>query len=287
MKELSPLEKAIEYIEMHLDEHIGLNDVSRETGYSYYYMTRLFSSVLGEPVGRYIVRRRLYKASEKLLHTDRRVIDIALESGFESAEAFSRAFKAVFASSPVEYRKAGADLMMNAKRKLAPGDVCHIANNISREPEIVLMEETKAAGIRGTTSLFDNRLPGLWEQFLALDEGDFGLECTRYCICETQRTSYTKDGDVSFSVMVGSRARDFNNLPPGMAGKTLCAGRYAAFTHRGDLANLYKTYQYIFGTWLPASKEELDDREDFEQYEREVSSLDAPDNEVKIFIPIK
>lgn len=98
MKELSPLERAIEYIEMHLDESIGLNDVSRETGYSYYYMTRLFSSVLGEPAGRYISRRRLYKASEKLLYTDRRVIDIALESGFESSEAFSRAFKAVFGS---------------------------------------------------------------------------------------------------------------------------------------------------------------------------------------------
>lgn len=287
MKELSPLERAVEYIETHLDEHIGLNDVSRETGYSYYYMTRLFSSVLGESAGRYINRRRLYRASEKLLHTDRRVIDIAIESGFESAEAFSRAFKAVFASSPTEYRRAGIDLVMNAKRELEPGDVCHIANNISREPEIIWMEETKTAGIRGTTSLFDNRLPGLWERFLALDQKNSGTGNIRYCICETQQTSYTKNGDVLFSVMVGSPVTDYHNLPPGLAEKTLHAGKYAVFTHRGDFGKLYKTYQYIFGTWLPSAKEELDDREDFEQYERAVISPDDPDNEVKIYIPVK
>lgn len=79
MKRYPPLERAITYIEAHLNEYIGLNEVSRETGYSYYYMTRLFSSVLGESVGHYINRRRLYNASEKLIHSDQKVIDIALD----------------------------------------------------------------------------------------------------------------------------------------------------------------------------------------------------------------
>lgn len=96
MKRYPPLERAITYIEAHLNENIGLNEVSRETGYSYYHMTRLFSSVLGESVGHYINRRRLYNASEKLIHSDQKVIDIALDCGYESSEAFSRAFKAVF-----------------------------------------------------------------------------------------------------------------------------------------------------------------------------------------------
>ena len=49
MGHLTPLERAIEYIETHLDENIDLGDVSREMGYSYYHMTRLFSAVMGEP----------------------------------------------------------------------------------------------------------------------------------------------------------------------------------------------------------------------------------------------
>lgn len=289
LKQISPLERAIEYIENHLNENIGLSDVSRETGYSYYHMTRLFSSVLGESVGRYINRRRLYYAAEKLIYSDQRVIDIALDCGFESSEAFSRAFKLAFGSSPTAYRKAGLDLVVNAKRKLAPVDVGHIADNISRSPELVMLKETRVAGLRGTTSLFDNRLPGLWEEFMRLHKDLFVTAGAGYGICETQQTVYTKDGDVMFAAMVGSPVNTFDELPLFLPldTKILRAGKFAVFTHRGTFANLFKTYQYIFGTWLPAAKEELDDREDFEVYEREVSTFDAPDNEVKIYIPIK
>ena len=59
MKPISILEKAVEYIEAHLSDPISLSDVSRETGYSYYHMTRLFTAVSGESVNRYIHRRRL------------------------------------------------------------------------------------------------------------------------------------------------------------------------------------------------------------------------------------
>lgn len=287
LKQLPPLEKAIEYIENHLNDHINLSDVSRAAGYSYYHMTRLFSSVLGESVGRYISRRRLYSASEKLIYSDRRVIDIALDCGFKSSEAFSRAFKAVFGSSPIDYRRTGLDLVVKAKKKLAPEDVSHIANNISHSPEFRVLKETKIAGLRGTTSLSDNRLPGLWEQFLRLHKELFAAAGAGYGVCETQQTIYTKDGDVSFTAMVGSPVNGFDNLPPALVGKTLSAGRYAVFTHQGTFANLFKTYQYIFGTWLQTANEELDDREDFEFYEREVLSFDDPNNEVKIFIPIK
>lgn len=287
MKQFPPLEQAIEYIEKHLNEPIGLGDVSRATGYSYYHMTRLFSSVLGESVGRYINRRRLYNASEQLIHSNRRVIDIALDCGFETPEAFSRAFKAAFGSSPVDYRKAGLDLVISAKRELEPGDVGHIANNITRSPDILMLEETRVAGLRGTTSLSDNRLPELWEEFLRSYPDFYRSTGIGYGICETQQTTYARDGDVLFSVMVSSPVIEHGSVPASLVRKTLSAGRYAVFIHRGTLANLLKTYQFIFGTWLPTAKEQLDDRDDFEVYEREVKSFDNPDNEVKIFIPIK
>ena len=240
LKQISPLERAIEYIENHLNENIGLSDVSRETGYSYYHMTRLFSSVLGESVGRYINRRRLYYAAEKLIYSDQRVIDIALDCGFESSEAFSRAFKLAFGSSPTAYRKAGLDLVVNAKRKLAPVDVGHIADNISRSPELVMLKEIRVAGLRGTTSLFDNRLPGLWEEFMRLHKDLFVTAGAGYGICETQQTVYTKDGDVMFAAMVGSPVNTFDDLPPFLPldTKILRAGKFAVFTHRGTFANL-------------------------------------------------
>lgn len=283
MKQLTPLERALEYIEAHLNENVNLRDVSRETGYSYCHMTRLFSAALGEPVGRYIHRRRLYAASQQLVRTDRRIIEIALESGFASPEAFSRAFKAAFGSSPADYRRAGIDRVVGAKRGLEPADVHHIAAGISLTPEILTLGETRLAGLRGATSLSDNRLPALWERFLALRPAPGPW----YGVCETQQTAYTPDGDVSFSALVGGPVEALDGLPPPLVGKTLAGGRCAVFTHRGSFANLFKTYQYIYGTWLPAAGVELDGREDFERYARAVTSFDDPDNEVEIFIPIK
>lgn len=89
-------------------------------------------------------------------------------------------------------RKAGLDLVVNAKREIAPEDVAHIANNISRTPELVMLKETKVAGLRGTTSLSDNRFPVLWEEFLRLHKDLFIAAGAGYCICETQQTAYAK-----------------------------------------------------------------------------------------------
>lgn len=287
MQQLSPLEKAIDYIETHLQDDIGLSEVSQAAGYSYYHMTRLFSAVLGESVGHYINRRRLYNAAQKLLYSDQRVLDIALDGGFKSAEAFSRAFKAAFGSSPQSYRKSGLDLVSSAKRELAPKDVYHIANNISHTPEIVQLEAVTIAGLRSMTSVFDNQIPHLWERFLRLHAAHFQSSGLGYEVCETPQTAYTPEGNVTFSVMVAAPVESFADLPPQLTVKTLSAGKYAVFTHRGTFANLFKTHQYIYGTWLANTKAQLDDREDFLLYERRVQSFDDPDNLVKLFVPIK
>ncbi|MFR5598333.1 GyrI-like domain-containing protein [Holdemania filiformis] len=63
--------------------------------------------------------------------------------------------------------------------------------------------------------------------------------------------------------------------------------KFAVFTHHGALSRLAKTYLYLYGTWLPGARYQLDSREDFEVYIRPVVSPDDPANEVKLFIPIQ
>lgn len=287
MTNLSPLEAAITYIETHLYENIGLKDVARETGYSYYHMTRLFTSSLGEPVGSYIHKRRLYNASRKLLYTDMRVIDIAIEIGFESSEAFSRAFKSIYGSSPAVYRKNGQNLVVRTKKELDVKSLQHITGNITLDPIIVETEEVNLAGIRGTTTLTDNCLPHLWEQFLLLREKYSCIKADGYSVCETDRAVYSEAGDVVFSVMIGSPGKCFASLPDVLIHKTIAAGKYAIFTHRGSLGNLDKTYAYIYGTWLLSGKGQLDEREDFEVYRSKIIAYDHPENVVEIYIPVK
>ncbi|GJM75977.1 hypothetical protein HMSSN036_81930 [Paenibacillus macerans] len=164
---LQAFEKAIIYIENHLGEEIGVEDVARKVGYSYYHLTRQFSALLGESIGSYIKKRRLADGAKKLLYTDKRIIDIALENGFHSNEAFSRAFKTVYKMSPHAYRKKRLNLLIAAKDRLEPEAIRHRLNNITVHPRIVDVPGILIAGIRGRTTLRDNVLPELWRKFHA------------------------------------------------------------------------------------------------------------------------
>lgn len=288
MKYLHALEIAITYIEAHLNEDIGLEDVARETGYSYYHITRLFKSVVGETVGSYINKRRLSNASKGLLYTEKRILDIAIESNYESSEAFSRAFKDVYHISPLEYRKNQLDLFVGSKKCLNPDMLQHIANSITIEPQIVNVSETRVAGIRGDVTLKGDSLPYLWEQFHKIrtviphtiaDRRDF-------CICETGETTYTESGDAIYSEMIGTEIDSFEDMPDIVATKVIKPGKYAVFTHLGSLYSLEKTYDYIWGTWILSTKEELDNREDFELYTEQIHGADNPNNKIEIYIPI-
>jgi AraC family transcriptional regulator len=66
----------------------------------------------------------------------------------------------------------------------------------------------------------------------------------------------------------------------------LPAGLYAVFLHRGPASEGQRTFQYIMGTWLPASGYELDSRPHFELLGEKYKN-DLPDSEEEIWIPIK
>jgi len=79
---------------------------------------------------------------------------------------------------------------------------------------------------------------------------------------------------------------DFDNVPMGMEHHFLSGGKYAVFMHRGPAATFYKTWQYIFGNWLPNSEYKLDQREHFEILGADYQPND-PDAEEEVWISIK
>ena len=77
-------------------------------------------------------------------------------------------------------------MVTSAKKKLEPEDVAHIANTISHSPEILIAEEQKIAGIRGTVSLFDNEIPELWEEYLRFHKKYLKTAGAGYSICKDE-----------------------------------------------------------------------------------------------------
>ena len=83
---------------------VGLDELSRVDGRSKFHLQRLFRAGVGETPLQFSRRVRLQRAAALLLASDKSVLDVALDVGFESQEGFSRAFKARFGDAPTRFR---------------------------------------------------------------------------------------------------------------------------------------------------------------------------------------
>lgn len=98
------IQKTLDHIELHIGGKMEIERLAEAAGLSPFYFQRLFSRLVKKPVREYIKLRRLARACEVLANRERRILDLALDYGFGSHEAFTRAFKAAYGITPEEYR---------------------------------------------------------------------------------------------------------------------------------------------------------------------------------------
>ena len=104
---VTDIETVIEYIERHLDGKLDLDKIAQAVHYSKYHLHRLFTSTVGMTVHDYVLRRQLTEAAKLLVFSDKPIIEIAMICGYESQQAFSSAFKAMYKQPPAQYREHG------------------------------------------------------------------------------------------------------------------------------------------------------------------------------------
>ncbi len=104
MDSIQGLNKALSYIEEHLEDDIDYAKIAKLTYCSEYHFKRMFSFLAGISLSEYIRRRRLTLAALDLKNCDLRIIDIAVKYGYESADSFSRAFQSMHGILPSEAR---------------------------------------------------------------------------------------------------------------------------------------------------------------------------------------
>lgn len=101
------IEKIVDYIESHIEKELSLNKIAKELNYSKFYIARIFSEKTGVSVHKYIQGRRMTIGAQKLVATDKTIIDIAYEAKYDSQQAFTFAFKQLYSCTPQVYRKNG------------------------------------------------------------------------------------------------------------------------------------------------------------------------------------
>ena len=99
-----PIQSCIDYIDTHLTETLGIDQLADRLGYAKYYLSNRFKKETGITVHNYIKFARLEQAKLQLETTNRRIDDIAESLGFSSRTVFDKVFKQSVGQTPAQYR---------------------------------------------------------------------------------------------------------------------------------------------------------------------------------------
>ena len=155
-------------------------------------------------------------------------------------------------------------------------------------PSIKELQETKLIGQKAEMTFGNNQSLGLWKEFMrrraeiknAADSNVYAVD-----VYEGTRFFQNFDPPARFEKWAAIKVDSFDSIPQGMERLILPGGTYAVFEYKGKASEIDKTYQYIFGIWLPNSNYELDDRPHFalmgEKYKGEDSS-----SEEELWVPV-
>ncbi|MDR1693351.1 MAG: AraC family transcriptional regulator [Oscillospiraceae bacterium] len=287
------LQDTLEYIDAHLRGPICAEQLAARAGFSPYHFSRVFLFNVGCTVMVYVRLRRLaYAAAE--LSEGRKILDIALDYGFETHSGFSKAFRRRYGCSPERFR-----LRAKVKRPELPSlshmQKYNIPGGIVMEPRFVTRDAFTIAGYSiNTTSeggVNSTEIPAFWQRYVQGGQceklhGEMFLKShAEYGAC------FPMDADGSFTYAIGCEPREGRTVPEGYELHTVPAADYAVFTtppsdEASFTANIQGTWRYIFNEWFPKSGYEYGEGlTDFEYYD--TRSMGETGKTCDIYIPVK
>lgn len=144
---LEKLLPVLVHIQANLDDDLSLDAVAKRVRLSPFHFHRLFRSAIGETLKQYTQRLRLERAANRLIIHDSTILDVALDSGFQSHETFSREFKRRFQVTPRGYREWGRGKLAQKSVSTLPLDEMYDDFELS-ETKVTRMAQLHVAFIR-------------------------------------------------------------------------------------------------------------------------------------------
>ncbi|MVP00711.1 AraC family transcriptional regulator [Paenibacillus lutrae] len=284
---LDRMNNAMEYVETHLSEEIHYDQVARIACCSTYHFQRMFPFITGVPLSEYIRRRRLTLAAFELQQSGTKVIDTALKYGYESPEAFSRAFKKMHGVMPMSARDKGVSL------KAYPRLSFHIS--IRGDVEMnYRIEEKQAFEMFGVATVINDagdpfeqpfvEIPAFWTKCVA----DGTVDRIRAAAGlgengQLHSVLYNNHGG-KFSYMIGYFLPQ-SGLPGEFEKLHIPPQTYAIFAtglYPDGQSGIHELWRRIWGEWFPSSNYEFANGPEFEMtYDRGNDMY-----EMEVWIPV-
>lgn len=260
MKYEDCIQRSVDYIDQHLMENLDLDKVARQSGYSLSHFYKVFPAITGFSLKEFARNKRLAYAARRLVHSRDRILDIALESGFESQEVFTRAFSALYGTTPRSYRltRKGSLETFESMDEFAR----QMEQRGTRQPlqipvqsEIIFRGWMHLVGMEIKTTIGGNiddlLIPCFWQETFIprLHEIQHRVMSNTAIAYEVQ-DPYS-DGLLHMACVEVSDPHP----PPGMTVRSLEPGFYAAFTPKRPLDpyEYSALVRYAYGEWFPMS----------------------------------
>lgn len=261
MEWIDDLEKTINYIEDNLLKNLSINKIARKVGISPFYLQRSFQMLTGFSISEYIRSRRLYLAAKELANDDKiKVIDLAYKYGYETPEAFTKAFSRFHNTSPTKVKR-GAKYIPFYRLKMK----VIIEQGEEMEVKITPMFPIKLIGFEKEFS-FDNsyqEIPKYWDEICdkhckRIYAGEDPITPEEKAIVDNCIGEYAlcMDGDhKTFKYMIAGKYSG-GEVPKGMKLVELERGDWAVFDCYGpNPKTLQATNTKIFEEWIPNNNE--------------------------------
>ncbi len=277
------------YIQKNLDRELSLEEISREAFFSQYHFHRIFRALVGESLKEHIRRLRLERAASHLKYNNKQIIDIAFDAGYQTHEAFCRAFKSAFEYSPSEFRtnktlitqigKAG----IHYKKDIQEKDIVILIGDEPMDVAIKTIEPMRVAFVRHIGPYDEVSIA--WDKLCTHlgKEGFLGSQSTFIGICYDD-PEVTAPEKIRYDACI---TIDDSFIPTGeISVKIIGGGEYAVTTHIGPYDKLGETYVKLFGQWLMKSGREFRSEPCLELYLNDPDSTEPEDLLTDIYLPL-
>ncbi|WP_026695161.1 AraC family transcriptional regulator [Peribacillus kribbensis] len=285
------IQRAIDFIEDNISNPITLRDLAEVACFSPFHFHRVFQLLAGEPVMDYVRRRRLAISALFLLDPKRKVLDIALDCGFQSHESFNRAFKRCYGVSPSQYRN-GKPLASRLQEKACLKTYI-LRGGTYMEPKIVVKPGFHLIGYELKTSISEGRnrreIPEFWQNYLQNRLWE-NIPQPKHPRVELGICTDFNPDDESFVYIIGMEVEEGAEAPEGLIVREFPECEYTVFTtpkasEAEFSSSIHSTWDYAIQTWFPSSGYEHGGGAEIEWYDERSSG--SKDKQMDIYIPIK